>query len=136
MATGEQSEPGWSRSCTGSQTLHNNRHMSQTSVNREPEDGGDNENTSEHNKPVTPGMEDSVEGQCYAPCDKDTTVSQSDCKHCGTNCSPRDTQSCQHNSPPLPPKPSRLRHGRRKEHTHFDRAQPPGLSHDQQQGQG
>ncbi|WAR25980.1 LRIG3-like protein [Mya arenaria] len=51
------------------------------------------------------------------------------CRNCGDSNSPNHVKTCKHNkNPPIPPKPSRFRHGRHKETSHFDRAQPPGIS--------
>ncbi|KAH3881286.1 hypothetical protein DPMN_005211, partial [Dreissena polymorpha] len=50
------------------------------------------------------------------------------CRNC-SECNLPDSSVCMHMRPPsIPPKPSRQRHGRHKEHTLFDRAQPPGMS--------
>ncbi|XP_045167054.2 leucine-rich repeats and immunoglobulin-like domains protein 2 [Mercenaria mercenaria] len=50
------------------------------------------------------------------------------CRKCGEESSHADVHECKHNNPPVPPKPSRWRHTRHKGHSHFDRAQPPGIS--------
>lgn len=58
------------------------------------------------------------------------------CRKCGEENLQTDAHECKHNNPPVPPKPSRWRHTRHKEHSHFDRAQPPGISRSSSDIQG
>lgn len=58
------------------------------------------------------------------------------CRKCAEENSHSDAQDCKHNNPPVPLKPTRWRHARHKDHTHFDRAQPPGFSRSSNDIQG
>lgn len=77
--------------------------------------------------------------QSFPPLNSDDPSVRSSvlCRNCGEVNTSKDTHACKHNiSPPVPPKPSRLRHGKHKELTHFDRARPPGLTRSSSDIQG
>lgn len=76
-------------------------------------------------------------GQSCPPLSSDYPSVNSMCRNCGELNNSRDSHSCKHNTnPPIPPKPSRLRHGKHKELTRFDRPQPPGISRSSNDIQG
>ena len=82
-------------------------------------------------------IQTSDSAQSCPPLNSDDPSVKLMCKNCGELNSSRDSHLCKHNSnPPIPPKPSRLRHGKHKELTRFDRPQPPGISRSSNDIQG
>ncbi|KAL4226043.1 otolith morphogenesis [Mactra antiquata] len=128
-ASQEQIGLGRSRSCSATQITCDNSVKNDTNNTVQPD-------TSKKDNSALSNSEGGTSSESDPP-SIDSGKGSSLCQRCGEETSQRDIHECKHNNiPPVPPKPSRWYHTRHKEHSHFDRARPPGFTRSSSDIQG